>query len=350
MEAPLLQVRDLRVEIPTRRGVVRAVDGSSFEIFPGERLGIVGESGSGKSMTVMAIMRLLLPPARITSGTVRFEGRDVLAMSNRALQRWRGNEIAMIFQDPLTSLNPFLKIGVQIAESLEIHRGMSRREAVRRAEELLQSVHIADAGRRLHEYPHQLSGGMRQRVAIAIAMACRPRVILADEPSTALDVTAQARVLDVLRERTEADGAAVALITHDLSVVADFCDRVLVMYAGRIVETGTVDGIMYAPSHPYTRALLRSIPRLDQPPPDRLQAIPGAPPSLTHRFGGCPFAPRCELAMDICQIEQPPLIRVPSGNVAACHAVAMAEEARAREPAAPVAGRQNTAGEGEVAG
>jgi len=303
---------------------VHAVQDARFTLAAGERLGIVGESGSGKTITALALLRLLLPPARVTAGSVRFTGRDVLALSPQELTRWRGGEAGMIFQDPLTSLNPFLRIGLQVAEGLEVHRGLSRRDSLAEAERLLTRVQISDARRRLTEYPHQLSGGMRQRVAIAIAMATRPRMIIADEPTTALDVTAQANVLELLHELTTAEGMAVILITHDLSVIADFCERVLVMYAGRIVEQGTVDEVITEPQHPYTRALLASIPRLDGEVSRRLQAIPGAPPDLTRSIEGCPFAARCPLAFDRCRTERPQSTEIGPGRSAACHLLAAA--------------------------
>jgi oligopeptide/dipeptide ABC transporter ATP-binding protein len=320
----LLEVEGLSVVIPTRRGLVEAVTDVTFRVQPGERVGIVGESGSGKTMAALAILRLLLPPARITKGRVLFEGRDVLRFSPRELERFRGGQVGMIFQDPLTALNPYLRIGVQVGEMLEIHRGVPRHEALREAAELLRRVQISDPERRLHEYPHQLSGGMRQRVAIAIAMATRPKMIIADEPTTALDVTAQAAVLELLKELTEEDGTSVVLITHDLSVVADFCHRVIVLYAGRVVEEGRVDEILSSPLHPYTRALLRSIPRLDGRPGEEIAAIPGQPPSLIGEIRGCPFAPRCEVAEERCRAHRPPLVATPAGGRVACHVAAAA--------------------------
>jgi oligopeptide/dipeptide ABC transporter ATP-binding protein len=316
---PLLSVENLGVEIPTRHGRVRAAQGVSFQVGVGERLGIVGESGSGKTITALALMRLLLPPAEITSGKIRVGESDVLGLNARELTRFRGGQAAMIFQDPLTALNPFLRVGLQVAESLELHRGMRRREALAEAARLLERVQISDAERRLREYPHQLSGGMRQRVAIAIAMATKPRLIIADEPTTALDVTAQANVLDLLRELASEDRTAVILISHDLAVVSDFCDRVLVMYAGRVVEEGSVDEVVERPRHPYTRALLRSIPRLDRGATERLTAIPGAPPDLARPIVGCAFAPRCPLAVERCRSERPELAARPGGGRVACH-------------------------------
>lgn len=319
MTAELLAVENLSVEIPTRHGRVRAAQGVSFSLAPGERLGVVGESGSGKTVTALALMRLLLPPAEIVSGAIRLDGRDLVRLTERELVRLRGNEAAMIFQDPITALNPFLRVGLQVAEGLQLHRGLSRREAMAQAARLLERVRISDAQRRLREYPHQLSGGMRQRVAIAIAMATRPRLIIADEPTTALDVTAQANVLDLLRDLTSEEHSAVILISHDLSVVADFCDRVVVMYAGRVVEEGTVDDIIDHPRHPYARALLRSIPRLDRPVAERLVSIPGAPPDLTREIAGCAFAPRCPLVVERCRTHRPVAMPRPGGGRVACH-------------------------------
>jgi len=316
---PLLEVNNLGVEIPTRHGTVHAVQGISYELGRGERLGIMGESGSGKTIAALAVMRLLLPPARVVSGTVSFDGRNLLEMSVRAIDRWRGAEASMIFQDPLTALNPFLRIGIQVSEGLEIHRGLSRTKALVEARRLLERVQISDPERRIDEFPHQISGGMRQRVAIAIAMATRPKMIVADEPTTALDVTAQANILDLLRQMAAEEGTSVILITHDPAVVADFCERVVVMYAGRIVEQGTVDEVMDLPLHPYAQALLESVPQMSGPRERRLTAIPGAPPDLTRPSEGCPFAPRCRQAKDRCRTERPLLRTGPSGRSVACH-------------------------------
>jgi len=315
----VLQVRDLSVEIPSRNGVVRATQGVSFAVEPGERLGIVGESGSGKTITALALMRLLLPPASITAGEVWLEDRNLLTLTAREMVKIRGNLISMIFQDPMTALNPFLRIGIQVSEVLEVHRGMSRREALEETRRLLELVQVSDAERRLREFPHQLSGGMRQRVVIAAAIAARPKLIIADEPTTALDVTAQALVLDLLRQVAVESGTAVMLITHDLSVVADFCDRVVVMYAGRVMELGDVESVIEHPRHPYTLGLLDAIPRLDRPLGKRLASIPGAPPDLSRRIVGCPFAPRCPMAVQRCHVEEPALLPRQGGGVVACH-------------------------------
>jgi oligopeptide/dipeptide ABC transporter ATP-binding protein len=317
--ASLLEVRGLTVEIPVRQGRVKAAQDVSFALEAGGRMGVVGESGSGKTITAQALIRLLLPPAEITAGEVVLAGRDVLRLSPAQLGHVRGGEVGMIFQDPLTALNPFLRVGVQVAEVLEIHRGLGRREALMEAQRLLELVQVSDAARRLREYPHQLSGGMRQRVVIAAAMAARPKLIIADEPTTALDVTAQANVLDLLRDMTRENGTAVILISHDLSVVADFCERVVVMYAGRVVEEADVDSIVEEPRHPYTRALLSSIPRLDRAPGERLASIPGSPPDLTRVPDGCAFAPRCPLAIDRCRAERPALVARAGGGRVACH-------------------------------
>jgi oligopeptide/dipeptide ABC transporter ATP-binding protein len=317
--ASLLEVRGLTVEIPVRQGRVKAAQDVSFALEAGGRMGVVGESGSGKTITAQALIRLLLPPAEITAGEVVLAGRDVLRLSPAQLGHVRGGEVGMIFQDPLTALNPFLRVGVQVAEVLEIHRGLGRREALMEAQRLLELVQVSDAARRLREYPHQLSGGMRQRVVIAAAMAARPKLIIADEPTTALDVTAQANVLDLLRDMTRENGTAVILISHDLSVVADFCERVVVMYAGRVVEEADVDSIVEEPRHPYTRALLSSIPRLDRAPGERLASIPGSPPDLTRVPEGCAFAPRCPLAIDRCRAERPALAARTGRGRVACH-------------------------------
>ena len=323
---PLLEVEELAVSFETPSGTVRAVDGLSLTIERGERVGIVGESGSGKSVTALAILGLVPASGHVTAGRLAFEGDELLTRSERQLQRWRGRHASMVFQDPLSSLNPFLRVGRQVAETLEVHLEMSRAEAGRRAAELLARVGIADAGSRLRDYPHQFSGGMRQRVAIAIAMACAPELLIADEPTTSLDVTVQAQILDVLAQLSTASGTAVILITHDLGVVAGFCDRLLVMYAGRIVESGPTDAVVGEPQHPYTRGLLESIPRLRGHLPARLRSVEGSPPEIGALLPGCAFAPRCPLAMPVCLEETPRLEPVPGEGqvhrVVACHAVA----------------------------
>jgi oligopeptide/dipeptide ABC transporter ATP-binding protein len=317
--APVLEVEDLEVTFGGPERPTAAVRRVSFSVEAGERVGIVGESGSGKSVTSQAVMRLL-PRNADVRGSVRFAGQETLDFDRHRLAAWRGAEIAMIFQDPMSSLNPLLRIGTQITETLRRHLGLGRREAETRAVELLRSVGIPDAERRLRDYPHAFSGGMRQRVCIAIAISCTPALIIADEPTTALDVTVQAQVLDVLDALADDHGSAVVLISHDLGVVANFCDRILIMYAGEVVEYGPTDRIVDGPRHPYTRALLDSIPRMDGPLPDRLPTIPGTPP---HAGGaapvGCPFAPRCPRATARCVEQRPEM--TPDGSAAAyaCH-------------------------------
>jgi oligopeptide/dipeptide ABC transporter ATP-binding protein len=309
-----LSVENLTVTFKTGTGDVYAVRGIDFSLAPHEVLGIVGESGSGKSVTAMATMGLL-PRNAVITGSVHFEGRSILGLSEKELASVRGAQIAMIFQDPMTSLNPVYTVGWQIAEAVRAHQDVSKEEATNKAIALLRTVGIPNAEARVSDYPHEFSGGMRQRVVIAIAMANDPTVILADEPTTALDVTVQAQVLSSLRTALEQTGAALLLITHDLGVIAGFADRVLVMYAGRPVEVGTAEDVFYRPAMPYTHGLLGSLPRLDRDDRERLRQIPGAPPSMTTEPVGCPFAPRCPLRADICETEEPPLRPVgPSGN------------------------------------
>jgi peptide/nickel transport system ATP-binding protein len=306
MNEPLLSVDDLRVQFKTSRGQVHAVNGVSFDIAPGETLGLVGESGCGKSVTSLAVLGILARNGRVTSGRAEFEGRDLIGLSDSDLRRIRGREIAMIFQDPMTSLNPVLTIGRQIREALETHLDMDKKAATARAAELIDQVGIPSAEHRLKDYPHQFSGGMRQRAMIAMALACKPKLLIADEPTTALDVTIQAQILDLLRTLVAESNAALILITHDLGVVADIADDIAVMYAGRIVEYGTTRQVFYDPQHPYTWGLLGSIPRLDREKPARLASIAGAPPSLINLPKGCKFRPRCPHAFDKC-MEHPPL-------------------------------------------
>ena len=316
---PVLAVDGLTVDFPTPDGVVHAVRGVSYRLGAGEVLGIVGESGSGKSVTSMAVMGLLPRTARV-SGSVRFRGRELIGLSDKQMTGVRGQKIAMIFQDPMTSLNPVYKIGYQLAEAVLAHRRVSRAEADKRAVELLDLVGIPFPQRRIDQYPHEFSGGMRQRVVIAIAMANDPDVIIADEPTTALDVTVQAQVLEALRAAQAETGAATVLITHDLGVIAGQADRVLVMYAGKPVEIGSVDDIYYAPRMPYTLGLLGSLPRLDVRKQERLTPIQGAPPSLMNLPPGCPFTPRCPMAQDRCETAEPELLSVGSAtHLAACH-------------------------------
>jgi oligopeptide/dipeptide ABC transporter ATP-binding protein len=315
----LLAVKDLTVDFPTADGVVRAVRGVSYELRAGEVLGIVGESGSGKSVSSMAVMGLLPKSARI-NGSITFRGQELLGGSEKDFMEVRGNKIAMIFQDPMTSLNPVYKIGFQLAEAVLAHHDVSRQEARKRALELLEIVGIPFPEQRIDQYPHEFSGGMRQRVVIAIAMANNPDVIIADEPTTALDVTVQAQVLESLRTAQRETGAAMVLITHDLGVVAGQADRVLVMYAGKPVEIGGVDDIYYNPRMPYTLGLLGSLPRLDVGRAERLTPIQGAPPSLLSLPPGCPFAPRCPMARDLCTEQEPELLVTDNiGHAAACH-------------------------------
>lgn len=318
---PLLTIRDLHTEFRTGRGVVRAVDGISYTVEAGETVAIVGESGSGKSVGAMSILRLIPdPPGRITGGEVLFDGRDLLKLPEEAMRKLRGGEIGMVFQEPMTSLNPVLTVGRQITETLEQHRGATPAAARQRAEELLGLVGIADPARRLKQYPHQLSGGMRQRVMIAIALSCDPKLIIADEPTTALDVTIQAQILELMKELTQRLNIALVIITHNLGVVARYANRVNVMYAGRIVESGPAAAIYHDPRHPYTIALLRSVPRLDRPRQARLDPVEGQPPDLTRLDAGCAFRPRCRYAVSACAEAPPALTAVGGpGHSAACY-------------------------------
>jgi peptide/nickel transport system ATP-binding protein len=321
---PALQIEHLEVDFPTKDGVVHAVRGVDLSLASGEVLGIVGESGSGKSVTALATMGLLPKGAKVR-GSIRFQGRELLDLKEKQLNEVRGTGIAMIFQDPMTSLNPVYSIGWQISEAILAHQDLSKDAALARSIELLAKVGIPYPEERINNYPHEFSGGMRQRAVIAIAMANDPEVILADEPTTALDVTVQAQVLESLRTALTETGAALLLITHDLGVIAGLADRVLVMYAGRPVEIGTAEDVFYHPSMPYTLGLLGSLPRLDSDGTERLRQIPGAPPSMLGDRTGCPFAPRCPLATDLCLESEPELVVVPSvtsevgGHRAACH-------------------------------
>src|SRR6202049_2164047 len=320
---PILDIADLRTWFFTRDGVVRAVDGVSFHVIPGETLAIVGESGCGKSVTALSILRLIpSPPGRIVSGAIRFAGRDLLGLSEAEMRDVRGNEISMIFQEPMTSLNPVLTIGHQIAETLTLHQGLDRRAALAKAVDMLRLVHIPEAQRRIAEYPHQLSGGMRQRVMIAMALACNPKLLIADEPTTALDVTIQAQILDLMRELKQKIDAAIVLITHDLGVVAEMAQRVVVMYAGRKAEEAPVATLFRRPLHPYTKGLLLSVPKLGaslaQERLPRLAEIAGTVPSLKEEIPGCPFAARCAFATDICRREMPAFEEKEAGPFAHC--------------------------------
>ncbi|MFJ5058333.1 ABC transporter ATP-binding protein [Streptomyces nigra] len=315
----LLDVHDLKVEFRTRDGIARAVNGVSFGVDAGETLAVLGESGSGKSVTAQAVMGILdSPPGRITAGKVLFQGRDLLRLNEDERRRVRGAEMAMIFQDALSSLNPVLPVGDQLGEMFVVHRGMSRKDARAKAVELMDQVRIPGARERVKQYPHQFSGGMRQRIMIAMAIALEPALIIADEPTTALDVTVQAQVMDLLAELRREYKMALVLITHDLGVVADVADRIAVMYAGRIVESAPVQDIYKAPAHPYTRGLLESVPRLDLKGRE-LTAISGLPPNLTRIPPGCAFHPRCPMARDVCRTDEPQLYPVSETRGSACH-------------------------------
>jgi oligopeptide/dipeptide ABC transporter ATP-binding protein len=318
---PLLSIRDLVVEFKTEDGVVHAVDGVSYDLFPGETLGIVGESGSGKSVSTLALLGLIpQPPGRIVSGTATFKGRDLLKLKKKELRRIRGNEVAMVFQDPMTSLNPVLTVGKQLGEAIKTHFPDEKDDAVKeRVIDLLRLVGVPNPDTRYSQFPHEFSGGMRQRAMIAMAISNSPSLLIADEPTTALDVTIQAQVLEVLKRVQKETDAATILITHDLGIVAEMCDRVLVMYAGHIVETGDVETIFRAPRHPYTIGLMDSLPKLTEDE-EWLRPITGSPPSLIDVPPGCPFHPRCFLARERCRQELPPLASVEgSGHASACH-------------------------------
>jgi oligopeptide/dipeptide ABC transporter ATP-binding protein len=326
LREPLLSVEDLRVQFWTRRGTIHAVNGVSFDIAPGETLGIVGESGCGKSVTALALLGILPRAGKVVGGRAIFEGRDLLQLSNRQLRRVRGKEIAMIFQDPMTSLNPVLTIGRQITEALETHFGMKGKAAEKRAAELLDRVGIPTANKRVRDYPHQFSGGMRQRAMIAMALACQPKLMIADEPTTALDVTIQAQILDLLRELVAEEDAALILITHDLGVVAGMCERVNVMYAGMFMETGSAAKLFSQPRHPYTVGLLQSIPRLDAARGERLHPIEGIPRDMLSPPQACPFQPRCRYEVELSRKEVPPLLEIEPGHKVACFNPVPAEE------------------------
>ncbi|TXL68321.1 ABC transporter ATP-binding protein [Zeimonas arvi] len=321
---PLLRVSNLKTHFENRDGVVRAVDGVSFDVMPGETLAVVGESGCGKSVTSLSILRLIpTPPARIMPGSrIEFKGRNLLDLSDAQMRQIRGNEISMIFQEPMTSLNPVLTIGRQISEALVLHKGMTKQQATGRAVEMLRRVNIPEAERRVTQYPHELSGGMRQRVMIAMALACEPQLLIADEPTTALDVTIQAQILDLMRDLRDDTHASIILITHDLGVVAEMAQRVVVMYAGRKVEEAPVRQLFAVPRHPYTRGLLDSMPKLGESlrghDRQRLTEIPGMVPSLKTEMPGCLFAPRCTFATERCPREVPPLKDYGDGHLSAC--------------------------------
>ncbi|MDV7142295.1 ATP-binding cassette domain-containing protein [Tropicimonas sp. TH_r6] len=313
----LLEIKDLTVKFETNDGIVSAVNGVSFNVREGDTLAIVGESGSGKSQTAFAAIGLLARNGHAT-GSVKWDGQEILNLPEAKLNRIRADEIAMIFQDPMTSLNPFLKVSDQMEEVLTLHRGMSRREARAECVRMLDAVRIPDAAARITMYPHEFSGGMRQRIMIAMSLLCRPRLIIADEPTTALDVTVQAQIMDLLRDIREEFNTAMILITHDLGIVAGACERTMVMYGGRIMERGTTEEIFATPTHPYTLGLLEAVPRLDRKE-DTLPTIPGEPPDMLRGFIGCPFEPRCPLAEERCKTEPPSLERLSETRVRACH-------------------------------
>ena len=317
--ASLLEVRDLQTRFFTQDGVVRAVNGISYTLDAGETLGIVGESGCGKSVSVLSVMRLIPePPGRIVGGEVLFEGQDVLKMTPNEVCEVRGNRIAMIFQDPMTSLNPVLTIGRQVSEALELHMGMDKAQGRRRTVELLEMVGIPQAADRFDDYPHQFSGGMRQRVMIAMALSCNPQILIADEPTTALDVTIQAQIIDLVKRLRDEIGMAIIWITHDLGIIAGLAEEVIVMYAGYIVERARVKGLYGDPRHPYTIGLLGSLPRVDEVRDERLSSIAGLPPDLIELPPGCPFYPRCSYHLDRCRKEMPPLEPVGVDHEIAC--------------------------------
>ena len=337
----VLEVEDIRTRFHTRDGTVHAVNGIGFDLSEGELLGVVGESGSGKSVTMMSLLKLLpMPPAEIASGRAMLDGEDLMSLDLDALRRVRGAEVGFIFQDPMTSLNPVLTVGYQLAEPLRVHLGMSRRDARRRAVELLERVGIPAAESRLDDFPHQFSGGMRQRVMIAIALACNPRVLIADEPTTALDVTIQAQILDLVKRLRRESGMAIIWITHDLGVMAGLADRVMVMYGGLVVERASVRRLYKHPRHPYTRGLLSTLPRLDGTRPERLESISGQPPSLAEPPTACPFAPRCGDAFERCWRENPALSTVADGHEVACWLEDDAARARAGSGLPSVSGRE----------
>jgi oligopeptide/dipeptide ABC transporter ATP-binding protein len=303
---PLLSVKNLKTYFHTEGGLVKAVDGIDFDLYPGETLGIVGESGSGKSVTNLSVMKLIqTPPGEIVSGEVWFDGQDLMKVDATTLRSIRGNKISMIFQDPMTSLNPFLRISTQLTETIRLHQGLGKEEARAKAIKALEMVNIPNAKVRVDNYPHQFSGGMRQRVMIAMALSCDPQILIADEPTTALDVTIQAQILEIIKDLSKEMGTAVILITHDLGVVAGMCDKVGVMYAGRMVEQADTKQLFANPQHPYTQGLIQSVPRLDQDPGQRLYSIEGQPPSVIDLPDCCPFWPRCSKAMDKCKTQYP---------------------------------------------
>ncbi|MBI5298902.1 MAG: ABC transporter ATP-binding protein [Deltaproteobacteria bacterium] len=317
--APLFEVRDLKTYFFTREGIVKAVDGVSFHVAPGATLGIVGESGSGKSVTNLSALRLIPePPGKIVGGEVLFEGKNLLSLAPEAMRRVRGNHVSMIFQDPMTSLNPLLKISRQLTEVLQVHKGITYRQALVKSVEMLDLVGIPSPQTRIHDYAHQFSGGMRQRVMIAMALLCQPKLLIADEPTTALDVTIQAQILDLLKKLQGEFHMTIILVTHNLGVAATMCDHISVMYAGRVVEFGTAGEIFEKPKHPYTVGLLRSVPRLDEATTDRLATIPGQPPDLLNLPQGCPYYPRCDYRVARCCKEYPIAQNFEPGHFSHC--------------------------------
>ena len=328
MSEHLLEINDLKVSFFTPAGEVKAVNGVTYDLDEGRVLGIVGESGSGKSVSVSALMQLLAYPGRVVGGSITFNGRDILAMSEQEIQAVRGKEIGMIFQDPMTSLNPVFTIGEQLVETLRRHTAMTRAQAWARSVEMLKLVGINNPEQRMKQYPHEFSGGMRQRAMIAMTLLCNPKLLIADEPTTALDVTIQAQIMDLMKRLREKINAAIILITHDLGIVSDICDEVIVMYAGRIVERGTTDDIFYRPAHPYTQGLLRCLPRLDSDGTEPLEPIEGTPVDLLALPKGCAFAPRCNKCMKVCLSQQPPTFEMGQGHTSTCwlHALDMVEE------------------------
>jgi peptide/nickel transport system ATP-binding protein len=317
----LLEIRGLKTHFFTEEGVVRAVDGIDLRIDKGETLGVVGESGCGKTVTALSVMRLIpMPPGRITEGQMLYKGKDLVTLPPAQMRKIRGKEISMVFQEPMTSLNPVFTIGEQIAEAIRLHEGLGRRDAMAKTVDMLKLVHIPNPERRIKEYPHQLSGGMRQRVMIAMALSCNPKLLIADEPTTALDVTIQAQILELLNELKAKIGMAVLLITHDMGVIAETAQRVMVMYAGKVVEEASVKNLFKEPLHPYTQGLLRSIPRIDlaATKKQRLEAIPGVVPSLLNLPRGCRFTPRCPHAMPVCSEQEPVLKEVRPGHKVSC--------------------------------
>ncbi len=319
MSERILEVKELKTYFRTDDGMVKAVDGVSFNLDKGESLGIVGESGSGKSVTNLSVMRLIpMPPGKIMGGQVLFNGEDILEMSDTRLRNLRGNQISMIFQDPMTSLNPFLRISTQLIETIRLHQGMNKKDAREKAIDMLRLVGIPKPESRVDSYPHQFSGGMRQRVMIAMALSCNPEVLIADEPTTALDVTIQAQILELMQDLSEKLGTSLIMITHDLGVVAGMCDNICVMYAGRVVERASADELFEDPKHPYTQGLINSVPRMDKGKKAELYSIQGQPPNLIDLPDCCPFHPRCEKAMDICRRQYPPVKVLAGGRRVNC--------------------------------